>query len=52
MNEDPVARPGSLEPDLPRKPYATPRLVTHGSIQALTQLATDGDQGGSLIPPT
>ena len=48
MNENPIAGPGSREPDLPRKPYATPRLVTHGSIRALTQTVVDGNQ--SLIP--
>jgi hypothetical protein len=50
MNEFPVGGPGSREPDLPRKPYTTPRLVTYGSIRDLTQVAADGQ--ASLIPPT
>jgi hypothetical protein len=51
MNEVPVPGPGSREPDLPRRPYATPRLMTYGSIQGLSQQTTDADTG-SLIPRT
>ena len=48
MNEDPAARPGADESDVPRKPYTTPRLVTHGSIRTFTQTIIDA--APSILP--
>ena len=51
MTEQTTSDENSLVPQDGRKPYVAPVLITHGTIQELTQtLAGDGSDNAQVFP--
>lgn len=45
MNSEPT-----IQAKIEKKPYAKPEVVSHGSVEKLTQIAVGGDCGCSSHP--